>query len=77
MSEWQYKVRKYDNSGFYSINVDPSQVKQSYDNTGVVNPVRQNKRITLEAWLDWQSENGWELFKFHPFGWCVFRRMLQ
>jgi hypothetical protein len=35
-----------------------------------------NEWMSIEEWLDWQCEDGWELFKFHPQGWCVFRKQI-
>ena len=42
-------------------------------NSGFVGTTN-GQTMSIEEWLDWQCKGGWELYKFHPNGWCVFRR---
>ena len=72
MTVWSHKVRAYYGNHHYSGDEYPGEM---YDSSGFVKtPVRRKDTMSIEEWLDWQCEDGWELFKFHPNGWCVFRR---
>ena len=70
MAKWVHKVRSYHNGIRYSSNVYPG-TSGDFNN---VNNVTDRENKSIEEWLDWQCEGGWELFKFHPQGWCVFRK---
>jgi len=43
---------------------------------GFNGPYQDLQLKSIEEWLDWQCDDGWELFKFHPDGWCVFRKQI-
>ena len=76
MAEWQHKVRVYETRGRFSSNEYPVKSTRGIGTVGV-NSVQSNKEMMdLEEWLDYQSKDGWELFKFHPVGACVFRRLV-
>ena len=74
MTEWWHKVRSYMGSSHYSGNEYPGEMHNS---NGFVRAQSGRRDImSIEEWLDWQCEGGWELFKFHPGGWCVFRKQI-
>ena len=72
MAEWLHKVRSYYDRTHYSSNEYPG----TSPDFNTVNSVPGRERKSMEEWLDWQCEGGWELFKFHPDGWCVFRKQI-
>ena len=72
MAEWRYKVRCYSGSIVYSSNVYPGK-GEDFEKPEEVSPIEEK---SMEEWLDWQCEGGWELFKFHPYEWCVFRKQI-
>ena len=73
MKKWAHKVRSYTNSSHYSGDEYPSKAENSQ---GFVGAPHQRDALSIEEWLDWQCEGGWELFKFHPRGSCVFRKLI-
>ena len=73
MADWLHKVRSYEDRRNYSINEYPGR-GGNFNDTEYIRNYRDEKSI--EEWLDWQCEGGWELFKFHPQGWCVFRKQI-
>jgi len=72
MAKWIHKVRSYHNETQYSLDVYPG----TGDRFQNPESVQWKNRKSMEEWLDWQCRNGWELFKFHPDGWCVFRKQV-
>ena len=73
MADWLHKVRNYGDFRNYSSNEYPG-TGESFNHKQ--NFQRRNYYKSIEEWLDWQCEGGWELFKFHPQGWCVFRKQI-
>ena len=73
MADWLHKVRSYGNRNHYSSNEYPGR-GNDFNDIEFIRDSRYEKSI--EEWLDWQCEGGWELFKFHPDGWCVFRKQV-
>ena len=78
MAKYAHKVRMYQDRSNYSKNEYPitQTVEQKRPFVEVRNH-RTEERRSIEEWLDWQCEGGWELFKFHPEGWCVFRKKIE
>ena len=79
MARWLHKVRTYQNSLEYSSNVHPGTAEEFEGAERLMGRTRNERAKnskSLEEWLDWQCEGGWELFKFHPNGWCVFRKQI-
>ena len=72
MAKWVHKVRWYHNSEAYSSNEYPG-TSRDFNGVWDGHPLVPK---SIEEWLDWQCEDGWELFKFHPDGWCVFRKQV-
>ena len=72
MTKWAHKVRGYFGHNHYSGDEYPGEMHNS---SGFVRAQHARRdTMSIEEWLDWQCEGGWELFKFHPNGWCVFRK---
>ena len=72
MTKWVHKVRSYMGPKHYSGDEYPGEMLTS---SGFERTAHGRKdTMSIEEWLDWQCEGGWELYKFHPKGWCVFRR---
>ena len=73
MAQWHHKVRRYGHDRMYSTNEHPF-----YQRTNWVVPTSKPGGIhmSIEQWLDWQCEDGWELFKFNEDGYCVFRKKI-
>ena len=74
MTKWSHKVRSYKGNSHYSGNEYPGEMHNSsgFQRT----PHGRRDIMSIEEWVDWQCEGGWELFKFHPNGWCVFRKQI-
>ena len=73
MARWLHKVRTYQNSLEYSSNAHPGTAQEF---EGAERWSGEKNRKSLEEWLDWQCEGGWELFKFDQYEWCVFRKQI-
>ena len=78
MAKYAHKVRNYSGRSNYSTNEYPitQTVQQKQPFVYATNHPGKERR-SIEEWLDWQCEGGWELFKFHPEGWCVFRKKIE
>ena len=83
MAEWQHKERNW--SGEYQDNQEGERIGvMRYDGDGYRNG-RKPEFKEFTDWLDWQCEDGWEVFKIsRNFGyeansetWCVFRKKLN
>ena len=85
MSKWIHKFRAYWDDKTYSSNEHPSKFTRmgSRPHKGYhpQQKVHDSKDwMSFEEWIDWQCEDGWELFQvveaktqaFVP--WCVFRK---
>ena len=76
MGIWQHKVRAYETRGRFSSNKYPEESSRGNGTVGG-NTVKSNEEMmSIEEWLAYQSKDGWELFKYHHFGYCVFRRFV-
>ncbi|MGB1955844.1 MAG: hypothetical protein ACPHUK_09620 [Candidatus Poseidoniaceae archaeon] len=82
MAEWKHKERNWSNRN--QDNQDGDQIRVAdVDNWGTAKKKSNFKEFT--DWLDWQCEDGWEVFKIsRNFGyeansetWCVFRKKLN
>lgn len=82
MAEWKHKERNWSNR--YQDNQDGDQIRVAdVDNWNNTKKKSNFKEFT--DWLDWQCEDGWEVFKIsRNFGyeaysetWCVFRKKLN
>ena len=83
MAEWQHKERNWsfmtqDNQKGESISVS------KFNGPGIANTKKPEFKDFTD-WLDWQCEDGWEVFKIsRNFGheansstWCVFRKKIE
>jgi len=74
MTKWAHKVRGYYGYKHYTGDEYPAEI--DYPSGFPRTPTGHKGSMSIEEWLDWQCEGGWELFKFHPNGWCVFRKQI-
>ena len=77
MAEWQHKERRW--SGEYQDNQEGDSINvMNYDSDGYQHS-RKPEFKQFTDWLDWQCEDGWEVFKIsrnfeNSDTWCVFRK---
>ena len=82
MAEWQHKERNW--SYHYQDNQDGDRISVANSDYHE-NTIKRSNFKEFTDWLDWQCEDGWEVFKIsRNFGhaaysetWCVFRKKLN
>ena len=86
MAGWEHKERIWSTLNQDDISGEPVKVhdwvySQAPDDPGRAQSNSKYKSFT--EWLDWQCEEGWEVFKISRYfnshdarTWCIFRRLV-
>ena len=80
MAQWQHKERNW--SRYYQDNQEGDRIIVINSNSDGYETSRKPEFKEFTDWLDWQCEDGWEVFKIsRNYGvdgqssiWCIFRK---
>jgi len=83
MAGWEHKERNWGIHHQDDFSGQAIQVSDTYWNGDAYESRTNSKFKTFTEWLDWQCEQGWEVFKIsRDFSgsngtWCIFRKKTE